>query len=86
MIEILKNEILKCDKYDDFVNDKIYIDNICLMICYDNKCDMFLANGMKLTVAKEVCKRIVEQKQEKNFEDKKNSFTKTFIKKFKGKE
>lgn len=88
MIKIFKKEILDC-KYNDFVKDEIVIDNICVAIPYDNKCDIFLANGIKITVTKEVYKRIIEQQccsVEKNFEKKKDGFVKPFIKKIKGKE
>lgn len=63
MIKILKKEIVSY-KYGDFVNDEIIVDNICLAVPYDNKCDIYLANGMKITVVKEVYERI-EQKTEK---------------------
>ena len=62
MIKILKKEIVSC-KCDDFVESEIVIDNICLAVPYDNKCDIYLANGMKLTVTKQVYNRILETKR-----------------------
>lgn len=86
MIEILKNEILSCDKYTNFVQDKIVLDNICLMFCYDNKCNIFLSNGMKIIVKQEVFNRIIQHQKEIVSVNKEDGFVKKAIKKIKGKE
>ena len=56
------------------------------MFCYDNKCNIFLSNGMKIIVKQEVFNRIIQHQKEIVSVNKEDGFVKKAIKKIKGKE